>query len=1283
MLAGGVLAVVIVAVAAAVAFGAAIDASRWRDAAAQQVSAALGRPVTLGGALELTLGRELVLRVGEVRIPNPAGFAAPELLAVGEARARFDLLDALRGRPRLRSLAASDVGVWLERSADGHANWASSQPPDPASPRPAFDLGQITLQRVAIQYHDAVSATYRSFALDEVSASAGPNDPLHLALRGRVDEHSAYALRVEGGPLRLLQDGAEPWPFKLDLASSTARLHAGGVLDARKGEARFEFDANADDVALLGALLGAKLPPLAVAALRGTVVATRDAVALSNLLGTLGEAELSGQLALALAGGRQRLSGSLSVAAIDLRPLLATAPDRQREPFDYDALVLRDLLPIDVDVDVSVGRWLGLPVDVRDTRFALHADTHGLRVPMSATVASAAVSGRLDLDTAVPTPKLAFQADAKDVALADLARHLTDAKGEESAGIEGKVGRIGLRVGSRGETLGALVSDLELSLAVASAQVRVECSAASRPIGVTLDTLDLTAGRDEPLRGTARGSLLGERAKLSIRGGTLPDLMRERATPLALELALAEATLRIAAALAPNGQARETTALRFDFQARRSGDLARWLAVAPESNLPVAVRGRVELADDAWTLTDTTLKLGRSEATISARRTQSGGRPVATASVRGPLIDVPELLSLRASPPTKPSATATAKPGARLDAPIFAAALDLPDADLELALKHVLLGRTDLVDVSLVARTREGRLLPSTVNGKLAGAPFSALAELDPRGDVPLAKLDLSTSDIDLGVLLRGLGIADDIDGRAQALHFTLQGRGNTPREFAAQAAIEARVVGGSLTVLGARQRPVTEIRVTEATFGAAAGEPIRGRLDGTIDQTPVKIELSSGTFASFAGDATRLPFALAAQAAGTRLTLDGDVTLPLGSAAQLTFDVSGERLDTLNDLARVELPPWGPWSLHGPIRMTSSGYEVQGLQLAVGQSRLSGSGKFDTSGPRPRLEVQVAAPRIQLDDFPLPKRLTDDPPPRPGNKDDLRVTASALAGRTDRMLSAAFLRRFDASIDVEANEVLSGTDRLADGELHLKLTDGRLHLDPAVINLPGGSMRLSLAYDLKGTEVEFAAAAQVERFDYGIIARRLGRADNMRGLFSLNVDIAGRAPSLETVMNNANGRFDFAVWPTELSSGVFKLWSVNLLLTLLPLIDIGGESQMNCIVGRFDLNNGDLISNMIMIDMTAVRIRGEGHANLATEELAFVFRPRAKGLALFRLQTPLRVTGTLEDQHFGHDRRDAVESVLRLIASPILLPIERLTLGPLPRDGADLCTDPLKAGGR
>jgi hypothetical protein len=296
-----------------------------------------------------------------------------------------------------------------------------------------------------------------------------------------------------------------------------------------------------------------------------------------------------------------------------------------------------------------------------------------------------------------------------------------------------------------------------------------------------------------------------------------------------------------------------------------------------------------------------------------------------------------------------------------------------------------------------------------------------------------------------------------------------------------------------------------------------------------------------------------------------------------------------------------------------------------------------------------------------------------------------LRATTRNVAGQTERLLSAEFLRRLDARVDVEVQEVRSGTDRLADGALRVQVMDGQFALGPAHVNLPGGTMRLSVAYDPTGSEVVAAARAYVESFDYGIIARRLGPADNVQGLLDLNLEFAGRAPSLDAIMHHADGRIDFAVRPTglDLRGGIFDFWSVNLLLALLPVIDPGGESNVNCIVGRFDLKNGNLTDDRIVIDTARVRISSAGNANLATQELAFVFRPRAKGLALFRLQTSLRVSGTFTDYRIGVEQSDMIESILRMIGSPILLPLERFTLGPLPRDGADVCTDPLRANDR
>jgi uncharacterized protein involved in outer membrane biogenesis len=1261
------LAAALAAIVALLVTGVTIDVSRWRDASAERVSTALGRTVTLEGPFELSLGRAAELRIGGVRILNPSGFAAEAFLVLAEARVRIDLLDlldTLRGDLHLHSIEASDVRLWFERASDGRNNWAPAQQSAPAPSRGTISVGQITLHRLAIDYHDAPTARRHFVDLDELSAGAKWNEALRLAVRGRLGTEFPFALTVEGGPLRLLQEASGPWPFTLDFASPGTRLQASGAIDASKGEAHVSFGADAAALVPAGRLPDTRLLHFSDGVLNGTLVAPADAVA--ELPDSTTTNELTGELTLAFGGARPRLSGALSVAALDLRPFLASGqgtPDKALDSavLPRQMLPLRDLVPLDVDVDLSVGRWLGLPVDIRDAKFDLRADANGVRVPTSATMARAPFSGRLDLDTAAPTPTLALRFAAKDAALGDLARELHGA-----TEIDGRLGHIELLLGGRGETLGSLLSDLELSLKAANAHLSYGKPAGARPIVVQVDTLDLALRRGQRLRGSARGTLLGEPVKLSMRGGTLPEMLGESATPIELEIVAALAKLRIEGTLARPDATRET-ALKFSFEARRTGDLARWLSVAPASKLPLAVRGRARIATDAWYLEQTRLKLGRSELTIDAKRSRVGDRPITVASVRSPLIDVPELATLRAS--TSRSS----------DEPVFPDAADLPDADISLALQHVRLGRTDLEDVAFVGRVREARLLASALSGKVAGVPFTGLVALNLRGDVPEARLDLSTGEIDVGALLRDIGAAEDIDGRADKLQLTLRGRGKTLRELARLSSFEARVTGGRLSVLGVLQRPVTEFGVTEARIGALPGEPIRVALNGTLDETALDIRLSSGRLVDMLRDATHLPFSLVAQAAGARLTLEGEVALPLGRSGQITFEMSGERLDSLSELARVELPAWGPWSLRGPLRMTPTGYELQGLLLSVGENRLEGTGTLDMSGARPRLDVRVNAPSIQLDDFPLPERIAEDPP-RASRAEALRLTASKVVGQTERLLGAGFLRRLDAYLDLEVQEVLSGSDRLADGSLRIQVVDGRLFLGPAMVNIPGGTLRLAVAYDPTLSEIELAAGAYVERFDYGIIARRLSRKDDTRGLFSMNLEFAGRAPSLNTIMHHANGRVDFAVWPTELRTGIFSLWSVNLVLSLVPLIDPGGDAHLNCVVGRFDLKDGKLPDDKMIIDTTRVRIRGTGSADLASEKLAFVFRPRAKGFAPFRLQTPLRASGTFTDFRFGIKRRDLLESILRLIASPILLPIEWLTLGPLPRDGADVCTNPLRA---
>lgn len=1269
---------VLLVIGAIAFFGVSIDVSRWRDGIAARASAALDRTVVLDGRLELELGRETGLHVAGVRILNPPGFTTPELATLREARARIDLLAALRGRLQVHSLEAEDGRVRLERAADGRSNWASVASMPPASRGPpaavpsivAIEIERISIRKFAFELHDQRSGTHHFFDLDELTGVGKWSEPLKLALHGSVGGAFPYAVAIEGGSAQLLQEGREAWPFTLDLEFLGTRLHAAGTLDIGQGAARFDFGAGTEDLDQVGRFLQTRLPSFGAAALTGSVSANAEAVQLKDLHGVLGASELAGALVFTLSGSPHRVSGELAVSALDLRPLLDTMAQRSERPLTYDELMrqklpVKSLLPVDTDLVLRIGSWVGFAVDVRDVQIALQADERGVRAPISGTLAGVPLTGRVELAVAATTPTLALELAARNVPLRGIRQSFPSA-----SSVDGNLRSIDLRAGARGETLGALLDDLELRLTVSALRLRYASAAGHRPTRLDVDGLEVVIPRGQRIRGAARSTLLGARTNLAFRADTLPRMLREPVTPIELDLAAAGANARIEGILARPGTTRRSD-LAFRLYARHAGDLARWFGFAPESRLPVALRGRARADSGGWRLEDTMLKIGRSELTFDAHRSGRSGESILVIAARGPLIDIPELTTLRKPERVRPRSLQDL-----LDEPIRLTGVHLPSADIRLDLGRVVLGHTELLDVGSNARIRDGRLIPSPFSARFAGLPFEGTAGLDLRGAVPEASLSMSTRKADVGALLRTLGVADDIDAHADVLQVKLSGSASSLGELLQRGSFEARLLGGDVIVRGPVNYAVAEIRLEQASVTALPGKPVTLHLEGALGDTPAQITLATGTLGDLARDASVVPLSVDAKAAGARLKLEGRVALPLGRGGDLTLELAGDRLDSLNQLARAQLPAWKDWSVQGPVSMTPGGYEVHKLAVKVGESRLNGRGRLELSGPRPRLDVHLSAPRLQLDDFPVTGQVVA---PRPATLQEMRTTAGRTAARTQELMSAAFLHRFDAYVDIAVEQVLSGNDQLAAGVLRAQLLDGQLVISPAEIHIPGGSAKLSLSYDSTGPQVALVTSVHVERFDYGVLARRLRPGTDLAGLISLDLKLAGKAPALSAIMAHADGRIDVAVWPKNLRGGVIDRWSVNVFFALLPFVDTTPQARVNCAVLRMDLRNGVLTHDVLLIDTERVRVSGVGGANFATEEIGFRFRPRVKRLVFFSLQPPVDVTGTMTDFRVGLARGHAPATITRFLSSTFVEPIRLLTRGTLPRDGADVCTDPMR----
>jgi hypothetical protein len=1264
-------------VLAVAALGVPVSGAPWRDELGAVASRALGRPVTLEGPLELVLGLRTGLRVGGIRIANPPGFATPAFAELGAARAEVDLRPALRGQLRIRTLEAANVKVWLERAPDGRRNWtfealADEPEPDDEGSGVAVRIGRMTLRDLAVEHH--AGGRVRYFDLDTLEAEGAWSRPIKAVVRGRVEKQFPYVLTLDGGPGRLFYRGGEPWPFTLDLAFAGTRMHASGTADTRAGAADVFVGLGTDNLGEIERLLQTRLPKIGVTSFAAHVAARGHQVALTGIRGVMGASEFAGHLEIAYPGERPRVTGELEVSTFDLRPFIADdgAPsgDARPEARERQRLDLASLALADTDVKLRIARWLGLPGDVHDAALGLRIEDAVLRAPVEATVAGVPLTGRLELDGATAVPAIALELGAERSPLGRLAEVLAGLPG-----VEGTLGRFDLKLGARGDTFGALARDLELKLAVAQARLTYGNVAGGRPVALALDALEVSIPRAKNLRGSARGTLAGERMTAELRGGDAPAMLRTLSSPLDLAVRGAGATLSLTGVLA-RPEATRGTDLKFALEGKRAGDLARWLGTAPGANAPVSVRGHARVESDEWHLNEITFKLGRTEIVVDAHRTGIGKQPIIVAAVRSPLVDVPELESLF------PSSPPAAQGAGTIEVPLLPHRIDLADADIGIGLERVVFARGALTNGAVGLRLRGGRMEPSPFGAAFAGVPFAGTVALDLRSDVPELAVAMGAENVDLGAMLRTMRLAEDLDATVDALRVQVLGRGRTLTELLERSSIDARVEGGGWRVRGPGERRVlADIRLKEAFASAPPGKPVTLRIDGTLAGAPVAIRATSGTLADFGPAAKFAPFSATAEAAGARLALDGRVALPFSqTTAVLKFDLSGARLDSLNALTGVSLPPWGPWSVSGPVRVAPNAYEVPDLDVRVGASRLGGQAKIDLAQEKPRLEAKLSAPRVQLDDFRLDGwSPVDRDRAAPAGVDAIREQAKGAATQVQALASAEVLARFDADLDVEVAEVLSGKDRMGDGRLRAQVTGGRLFLGPAEVNIPGGTVRLSVLYEPSAAGVRLRTGAYIENFDYGILARRIRPDTSAQGRFSMNLELGSRAPSLAQVMEHANGRIDVAVWPKELSSGVFDLWAVNVFLAALPAVDPSGAPVVNCMVARFDLRDGKLSDDAIVIDTSRMRVTGKGGADFRDETLAFRLQPQAKTAQFFSLATPVDVTGTFTDFHVGPSVGDVLLTLGRFFGSLVVVPFQWLTEGPIPRDGADVCVDPLR----
>jgi uncharacterized protein involved in outer membrane biogenesis len=1287
--------------------GVTVDASFLRDRIAQTFSDNIDRPVRLEGVIEMVISAKPKLRIRGLRIANPPGFGGGEFASLGEAHLKLDLWPLLFHRQlRIEELAGSNVTIRLQSKPDGSNNWAlyrpirsSAAPARATGPTPTeraqqavalLDIHQISLEDLNVEYVSDENQSH-FFDLHSLEAQSPANAPVKMLLNGAVERQFPYSLELTGGILSdLATDKSWPLAFTLNFLSTT--LSVSGSLNSG-GTGALTFGLGTENLEEFERLLQTRLPNVGASGIAATVEFSPRQVTIKQLAGAMGNTAFTGDLKFDTTGARPKLSGSLIAKTLDLRPFLGeevfagneranvkeladSAPPRTL-PELYRGLAgasfdLRRLNEIDADVTLGVERWLSMPGEVKDARLRIRLENGLLRAPLTAAMTGVTMTGQAVADATVTPPEFDLTLATSDSELGGLAELLTGVRG-----VRGQLGLFEFKLAAQGSRGSDLVQSADVRVKIESGRFSYGNIEGGRPVSFGLDELALRLPSGKPLNANMRGTLLDVPFSGSLSAGALEPLMLQGRTPLDFHVRSGDARVRVKGTVQPPAADRGPD-LAFEFSAPRAGDLASWFGLQPGAQASASLSGEASLRTTSWQLSDVVLSLGRSSLSASLSRDITTGAPLLQLRLEAEQIDVAELESML---PTSDQPKADVEQ-VGLDIPLLPEEIDLTDSDITVNIKRIVGVPVQVRDVSFEGRIRDGYMHPSPFSVTSADAGFSGAVLLDLRAAEPIAGLWLYAENLDVGKVLAKLGLGRDLDAGFREFAVNLTARSSRLSDILERSELVGSVGGGRIVLRDPNTEGEMRIAVETGELRADPGKPVRLTINGALDDVPITIDVSTAPAKELADPKLPLQFQLSARAVKTSVRLRGKIARPVGSELELALEARGERFADFDELVGASLPPWGPWSAVGEFRVSPRGYEVNDLRLQVGESTLTGLGRLDTETGRPRVFVELTAPIIQLDDF----KLGDWSPveQKPAGEaarltpEEMSSMAAKASKQAQRLLSRGTLSRQDVFLTVRVEQVLSGADKLGAGKMEAKLENGRADIGPIEVQIPGGSARLKLGYEPTEQDVNVDLHIDVEQFDYGVLARRIEPATDLGGTFTVKVAVDSRARYLSEVLRQGNGRIDFAIWPENMQAGVIDLWAVNVLVALAQEVDPGKASKINCAVGRFELKDGILVDNGIILDTTRIRVEGTGNADFKQEQFALRMRPQSKTAQFLSLSTPLGVSGSFDDFEIILSPGDVLETVARLVTSVIWVPLQKLAGNELPADGADVCTDPL-----
>lgn len=486
---------------------------------------------------------------------------------------------------------------------------------------------------------------------------------------------------------------------------------------------------------------------------------------------------------------------------------------------------------------------------------------------------------------------------------------------------------------------------------------------------------------------------------------------------------------------------------------------------------------------------------------------------------------------------------------------------------------------------------------------------------------------------------------------------------GPPPVPFLASVLIE----DGRLTWRDGKAGVTKVLELAKVSLGASSpDDPISVDLRGSFNSVAFDVSGGLGPVVALlarSDDTKPWPLSLKGDIAGISFSADGAIKDPLaGTGLALKLQVRASSLDGLKPLAG-NVPKIPAIDMTAAVSGGGKLWKVSDLVLSSGTSKITGMVGADTGGVRPRLDIALQSPLLDLHAL-LPAPPSGAAASSPAVSDSAPASGGAPRPAGGKVFSAerldlSGLKAVDARFDVQvARLVMPDKMELEAVAAKGELTNGRLNLAPASIRLGDGTVTATLQLNASGSPLDLKVDAKADKVVLGRLFTQLGKADLLSGVpTDATVALKANGTSVAALMGSLDGRILVRMGEGRINNALIDWAGADILNQLAEKLNpVGGResnTQLACGVINVQANRGILAwDRHIAFETAKMNVVSSGKVDLGREALDVGVRPSPKGgvgISAGILSDLLRLQGTLASPSVGVDAAGVAKSALSI----------------------------------